>query len=545
MNKAPAPPTAVRVIGRYAIYSEIASGGMATVHLGRLLGEAGFSRTVAIKRLHPQFAKDPDFVAMFLDEARLASRIRHPNVVSTLDVVALDGELFLVMEYVQGESLSRLVRTARNKGGRVPPKIALSVMTGVLQGLHAAHEAKSESGELLGIVHRDVSPQNVLIDADGAARVIDFGVAKAAGRLQATRDGVLKGKLQYMAPEQIEGGKVDRRSDVYAASVVLWEVLAGRRLFQAEDDGALLNQIFNQVVKGNVEPPSKYAPTLPKALDAIVLKGVSCNPDDRFATARDMAIALEKAAMLATPREVGEWVEKTVGDSLRQKAEKIAEIESVSAVSVISQMRESIADDLISARLKGGTGAEPTTLVSDAGRTLVDGVDTRSDVSAARPDGTPMAVSGPPVSPPITRRGAIVLVTVFGVIVLGALGLAASLVLFKPAQPTGGNLGTTPPAGSTVATVASSAPPAASSGSVPTLSLSELPLEQEADAGAGPAAKHAAPGPLPQGGGPKTAPGPKATTEPTKPKPPPPSSNCDPPFTIDPSGIKRYKPQCL
>src|SRR6478736_1694730 len=179
-----------RVAGRYALYGEIAAGGMATVHIGRLLGPVGFARTVAIKRLHPHYAKDPEFVSMFLDEARLAARIRHPNVVPTLDVVALDGELFLVMEYVQGESFARLVREARRARLDVPPEVISAIVVGALNGLHAAHEATSERGEPLNIVHRDVTPQNILVGSDGVARLLDFGVAKAAGSLHATtRDG--------------------------------------------------------------------------------------------------------------------------------------------------------------------------------------------------------------------------------------------------------------------------------------------------------------------------------------------------------------------
>src|SRR5271154_2384991 len=207
-----------RSIGRYLLFGEIASGGMATVHFGRLSGPAGFSRTVAIKRLHPNLAKDPEFVAMFLDEARLAARIRHPNVIPTLDVVATEGEIFLVMDYVQGESLSRLIRAAVARGERIPPDMVAALMVGVLHGLHAAHEAKSDHGEPLGIVHRDVSPHNILVGTDGAARVLDFGVAKAIGRSQNTREGQIKGKLAYMAPEQVRGS-VSRRTDVYAASV--------------------------------------------------------------------------------------------------------------------------------------------------------------------------------------------------------------------------------------------------------------------------------------------------------------------------------------
>src|SRR5438094_9657465 len=203
-----------RVVGRYALYGEIAAGGMATVHLGRLIGQVGFSRTVAIKRLHAQYAKDPEFVSMFLDEARLAARIRHPNVVATLDVVALRGELFLVMEFVQGESLSRLVRHARETRGSMPVPIVGAVMSGVLQGLHAAHEARNERGEPLDVVHRDVSPQNVLVGVDGVARVLDFGVAKAIGRLQTTRDGQIKGKTAYMSPVHIERREVECRTYV-------------------------------------------------------------------------------------------------------------------------------------------------------------------------------------------------------------------------------------------------------------------------------------------------------------------------------------------
>src|SRR5580700_11191148 len=226
-------------VGRYALHHEIASGGMATVHIGRLLGPVGFARTVAIKRLHPHLARNPEFVAMFLDEARLAARIRHPNVVSTLDVVATEGELFVVMEYVPGDSLARLLFAAKERSERVPLSVAASIMVDMLHGLHAAHEASDERGQPLNLVHRDVSPHNVLVGTDGAAHLIDFGVAKATGRAQVTREGQLKGKLAYMAPEQLGGSPVDRRADVFGASVVLWEMLTGQRLFDGADEGEI------------------------------------------------------------------------------------------------------------------------------------------------------------------------------------------------------------------------------------------------------------------------------------------------------------------
>src|SRR5580658_8361717 len=192
-----APSSTGIVIGRYVLYDEIASGGMASVHIGRLLGPAGFSRTVAIKRLHAHYAKDPAFVAMFLDEARLAARVRHPNVVSTLDVETKNAEIFLVMDYIQGESLSKLLRAAREAGAPVPGAVASAILGGVLYGLDAAHDATDEGGRPLRIVHRDVSPQNVLVGVDGISRVVDFGVARAASKLSTTQSGQLKGKLAY------------------------------------------------------------------------------------------------------------------------------------------------------------------------------------------------------------------------------------------------------------------------------------------------------------------------------------------------------------
>jgi serine/threonine-protein kinase len=312
------------ILGRYALYGVIASGGMAKVHLGRVLGAAGFSRVVAIKRLHAQFGAEPSFVSMFLDEARLASRIRHPNVVPTLDVVATDGELFLVMEYVQGEALWRLLRTAKGyEGGRIPVAYAASILAGALHGLHSAHEAADEQGEPLRIVHRDVSPQNILVGVDGVARVLDFGIAKSLGRLQTTRDGQLKGKMAYMAPEQLRGAEVDRRTDIFAASIVLWEALTGERLFAAESDVV----VFGRVLAAEARPPSELAPGISPELDAIVLKGLSRLPEGRYATARDMARALEQSVPLVAPSEVGDWVARLASDDLALRARHVAAIE--------------------------------------------------------------------------------------------------------------------------------------------------------------------------------------------------------------------------
>jgi serine/threonine-protein kinase len=329
----------VRILDRYALYDEIASGGMATVHVGRLLGPVGFSRTVAIKRLHPQYAKEPDFVSMFLDEARLAARIRHPNVVGTLDVVALDGELFLVMEYVHGESLARLMRAVRERGASVPIPIAAAILVDILEGLHAAHEATNDHGAPLGIVHRDVSPQNILVGTDGIARVLDFGVAKAAGRVQNTRDGQLKGKLGYMAPEQI-AGSATRTTDVHAASVVLWEMLTGRRLYHAENE----LQTYANILAGTVKPPSAHNPNVGRDLDEVVLQGLKSNPEARFPSAREMARALLRTTGLASASDVGDWLQEIAGPDIRARAQKVAAIESTGSPPPLSsqESRESV-----------------------------------------------------------------------------------------------------------------------------------------------------------------------------------------------------------
>lgn len=304
-------------LGRYAIYGELGSGGMATIHFGRLRGPSGFARPVAIKRLHPHFAGDPAFVDMLTDEARLAGRIAHVNVVPTVDVVSEAGELLLVMEYVHGETLAALLATPAL--GQVPISIASSLITGVLQGLHAAHEARGDNGELLGIVHRDVSPDNVLVGADGVPRVLDFGVAKARGRLRSTPAGQVKGKLSYMPCEQLFGQVVDRRADVYGAAAVLWEILAGRLLFDGETEA----EVIEQVMRAPVAPPSRYHDGVTAGLDAVVLKALSRNPNERHATARELALAIEREVRVAAQSELCDWVQRAAGEELAARAERL------------------------------------------------------------------------------------------------------------------------------------------------------------------------------------------------------------------------------
>ncbi|HEY1959229.1 MAG TPA: serine/threonine-protein kinase [Polyangiaceae bacterium] len=328
------------LLTHYAIHDRIASGGMGSIHLARVVGSVGFARTVVVKRLRRIYADDPDFVSSFVDEARLVARIRHPNVVAPLDVVAERGELFLVLEYVHGEVASRLLKTMIARNERIPTPVAISIGVGALLGLHAAHDAKDERGAPLRIVHRDVSPHNVIVGADGHARVIDFGIAKAVGRLRSTRRGSdqIKGKLAYMAPEQVLGDPVDHRADVYAASIVLWELLCGRRL----SDAPGVDGLVERVAGAPVDPPSKHNRELSRQLDDIVLRGLQRDPNARWPTARAMAFAIEQATTPATASQVGAWVTRLASTSLAELAAKIAAIESDAMNDRLSSVLEEI-----------------------------------------------------------------------------------------------------------------------------------------------------------------------------------------------------------
>ncbi len=300
----------MRRVGRYVLHEQIAAGGMATVHRGSIDG-GDTGATVAIKRLHPHVAAAPGAIEMFMDEARLSARVRHRNIVTTLDIVRDESELFLVMEYVDGVSLAVLARTLKERGERIPLPIASAIVLDVLAGLAAVHDATDDHGQPLSIVHRDVSPQNVLVGVDGVARVLDFGIAKAAVRLQPTTKDTVKGKLHYMAPEQLLDEPVDGRTDQFATAAVLWGMLTGERLFEASSEGA----IVAKVLEGVVVAPSKYAAEVPSALDDVVLRALARSRDERFPTCDAMASALRHAVTPAPSEDVGRWVTSVAGDA--------------------------------------------------------------------------------------------------------------------------------------------------------------------------------------------------------------------------------------
>ncbi len=297
---------------------------MATVYLGRISGAGGFQRFVGIKRLHPHLARDDEFVQMFLDEARLAARIHHPNVVPILEIGTSEHGFYIVMEYVEGDTLAQLIARSAQTGMRIPVHVASRILVDVLAGLHAAHELADDDGKALGIVHRDVSPQNILLGVDGSARLTDFGVARATSRLSTTRTGQLKGKLAYMAPEQALGTKdIDRRADVFAAGVVLWEALEGRRLFRGDGEADTLNKVLHDPI-----PPLRDAlPVVSPELEAVLMGALDRDRTQRFATASAFADALERVAVeignVATHKDVAAYLETTLGADILQQREAV------------------------------------------------------------------------------------------------------------------------------------------------------------------------------------------------------------------------------
>ncbi|WP_437492328.1 protein kinase [Sorangium sp. So ce1014] len=565
-----------RTLDRYTLHGVIASGGMASVHFGRLVGAHGFARTVAIKRLHPQFARDPEFSSMLLDEARLAVRIRHPNVVTTLDSVQADGELFVVMEYIAGEALSSLLREAGRRGVQVPRPVGSAIIAGALAGLHAAHEATDEGGAALQIVHRDVSPQNILVGEDGISRVLDFGIARAAVRSQVSRAGQLKGKLCYMAPEQLRGAPLTRRADIYAASVVLWEVLTGRRLFTGECDA----EIFGRVLEGVVQPPSAYG-DVPKALDAVVLRGLDKDPERRYATALEMAATLEEVLPPASARVVGAWVEATAGTLLEARAKSLAAIETSQrrAVPAPAPSRPAAAEHA-PLREVDTRPALPSSNRARAQRAAVTvATMTRTVEDMARPLAsalaTPIVAAGP------ARRASAQLVRA-STLAIGAAALVLALAVGRgcgarpelapaehasvgessppavasaPGRPAAGAAvpegSTAVQEGSTAVQEGSTAVPEGSvavpegSAAVPEGSTAVQEAPAASAAARAPAASlnaAAEPKPVARGAAPERAAGVRAATPARSARP---RSRCVPPYYLDGSGIRRIKRECL
>lgn len=299
-------------VGRYYLLRRLAIGGMAELHLACAEGVAGFQKVVVLKHVLPHLVEDPDFVQLLLNEARLAATLDHPNIVQVTDIGEADGDYFFVMEYLHGRNAREILREAANRGG-LPMEVALAIAIAAASGLHHAHAATDLSGAPLGLVHRDVSPANLLVSYDGAVKLTDFGIAKAVARSTETIGGAVKGKIGYMSPEQCRGEAIDQRSDLFALGVVLFELTTCERLFYADNDFAILNRVMN----GRFDLPSDRIPDYPPQLEKIVVRALASDPDERYSSAEEVRSDLEAFVydqrLRCTAATVEAWMTEAFG----------------------------------------------------------------------------------------------------------------------------------------------------------------------------------------------------------------------------------------
>jgi serine/threonine-protein kinase len=312
-------------LGRYELLLPVGSGGMAAVWAARFVAYGGLSKIVAIKTVLPHLAQNPDLQKMLFDEARIAAELHHPNVCGLVDAGEDGGVLYVVLDWVDGDSLLHLLRAGRNAAGpAIAPALAARVVADACAGLHAAHELLDRDGRAMHVVHRDVSPHNILLTLDGNVKITDFGVAKAQGQLhQTTRSGEIRGKIAYMAPEQINASPIDRRSDVFGMGCVLYEASTGRQPFRGDNDARLIRAVLD----GAYEPLDQAVPGYPRSLSAIVERALDPRPDMRFPTAEHMRAALEtwlsRQGKPTTSLEVGALVRDRIGGKLARRQNEI------------------------------------------------------------------------------------------------------------------------------------------------------------------------------------------------------------------------------
>ena len=515
------------IIGRYVLGAPIARGGMATIHIARLTGVEGFSRMVAAKRLNPELTEDHEFVAMFLDEARIASKVHHPNVVPVLDVVMTGNELVLVEEYIHGVPLSVLFKEARRRGASVPVPIAVTIVANILAGLEGAHEARDELGQHLEIVHRDVSPQNVMVAVDGTARLLDFGVAKATLSAHITREGTFKGKIAYTAPEQLRG-VVSKASDIYATGVILWEALVGRRMHEGATEQMVLSRIMTGELPTISDALAASRQSIPeerweqlKLLEPMVSIALALEPEDRFTSAAAMEQALVDAIPRVPPIDVAEWM-RDLGQAFLAGREK------------------TLANDEASWRRQRG-GAESGPTLDSGPRSSREPPMSMSPPSRSGVASRPGPRSPLPPMPPPPEAGRTRRLTLFAAaaVLLVTLGVLATVGLRRVGEAN------EPPAPSGIASSPPSPATAPAAATVPTSTSSVATAAPSATAGDATVAPiRRAPPPPPVYVGRRGS-----TPSPAVPPPTPNTTSttadpCNPPYYFD-GKKKLYKPGCL
>jgi serine/threonine protein kinase len=478
---------------------------MARLHLARFRSIEGFEKLAVIKRLRPEHADRSELVEMFLAEARLLANMQHPNIVHVYDVGSESGGFYFAMEYLEGQDLRRVLRKLQ---GQLPLEQALFVATSALAGLHYVHERRGADGAPLGIVHRDVSPANVFITYDGTPKILDLGVAKVDSTHR-TRAGVLKGKVRYMAPEQVAGKKVDRRCDVFAVGIVLWELTVGRRLFDGTDVEVIL-----QIANDPIAPPSAFCSDYPSDLERIVMKALQRDPAARYQTAREMQQELEAfardAKLTLSASGLEGFMLRTFEDEIRLAGAQKSDAVPPSAVIPGPRMRESVSQSGIVPGSRSGEhgGTKPVVAAS--------GFDKRW-----------------------------LLVAAAGVASLAVAGAAARALVPRPAPQTVATQGTSappPPATTAEAAPSSATLPAPTSEPItdPMVNADERP--KPAPTAPTFALPRFRPAPAPP---PRPAVTPESEGRPQGANPSRAAPNCNPPYTVDTNGIEHFKPGCL
>ncbi|EYF07899.1 serine/threonine protein kinase [Chondromyces apiculatus] len=458
-------------LGRYELLLPVAQGGMATVWAARQKGSRGFQKTVAIKTMLPALSDDAMFERMFLDEAALAARIHHPNVAEILDLGEQDDILYIVMEWIDGEALSVLARASKKSDILIPPRICLRIAAQACMGLHAAHELADENDQPLGIVHRDVSPQNILVTYDGRVKLVDFGVAKATNRAGGeTSAGQLKGKIPYMSPEQAKGGNVDRRTDIFAMGIVLYKLTTGIHPFAGDTDLATMTKIISQPVL----PPRARNPRYPANLEQVLLKCLQKDPDKRYSTMLEMERAVQEVLIgegATTDEDVATFVRTLMGDrgqkrraQLRDAVRLLDERATTPTLSEGPLVHENVSE-LVLTQMRSGVGRDfPPPRPSGSGLEML------AD-SAVLTSPTHLPVEVPNAK---RRRSGVVVVAAAAIALTGLLG--AGFVLSTK------NTATAPAAPPAAPTLDPAPPALAQTAAAPTTSASVEPAALDVSA---------------------------------------------------------------
>jgi serine/threonine-protein kinase len=365
--------------GNYVLLKKLGTGGMAEVFLARQTGLAGFERLVCIKRILPHLTEHSEFITMFQDEARIAANLNHPNIVQIYELGEIEGSYFIAMELIKGEDVRQIYNAEVAKGHIIPYVNAAQMIYGACNGLGFAHASCDAMGKPLGLVHRDISPQNILVTYNGFPKIVDFGVAKARGKMTETRSGVLKGKYSYMSPEQAKGKPIDGRSDIFATGIVLYEITTGQRLFKRENEIETLHAVMNC----RVPPPSKIIPGYPKDLEEIVMHSLAAKADDRYATAYDFANDLEQFILdqgsSTSPQALGSYMQELFADKLKddpyspEKLEEMAKQASTISLAGHTPSPRRSADDTVPSGLSAQrrAGATATRVITPEGSEVI------------------------------------------------------------------------------------------------------------------------------------------------------------------------------